>query len=355
MQECVLRSATKAAEHQREELMGLARNARKLPLWTAIVGALLAATPTAAQDVFPEPGRPITFISNFAPGGQVQKALMDFQPYFEEALGTRIVIETIEGAAGLIGYNSVYSREADGYTILPFSTNFGPHVYPYLAQTTPPWKYEDWVVLGIYADNLASGVVVTADSPYQGFTDLILAAREKPGEITIGTIGPGRVEDVQIAELQKFFGIEINHVYYDSGGTLFTDLLTGDLDAIITAALVYVDNPEARIITMLGRGMTENFPYKDLKTMADWQQDLNYNVDDLRTLAGSQFYGLVVKAGLPDVAYDKLVEVLGKVAQDPRWQEQVRSYRDPVWYPPEQAKQVVDTMREGIAAVVVGQ
>lgn len=316
---------------------------------------LITAVPVAAQDSFPEPGRPITFVSNFAPGGQVQKALMDFQPYFEELLGTRIVIETIEGAAGLIGYNSVYSRPADGYTILPFSANFGPHVFPYLAQTPPPWKYEDWVVLGIYADNLSSGVVVRSDSPYQTFPDLIRAAREAPGEITVGTIGPGRVEDVQIIELQRFFGVEVNHVYYDSGGTLFTDLLTGDLDAIVTAALVYVDNPDARIITMLARDMTENFPYRDLKTMADWQEELQYNVEELRTLASSQFYGLAVRAGLPDEAYDKLVEVLGKVAQDPRWQEQVRSYRDPVWYPPEQSKAVVDRMRDGIRSVIEGQ
>jgi tripartite-type tricarboxylate transporter receptor subunit TctC len=329
-----------------------ASNARRAALWATAFATLFSVAPASAQDAFPEPGRPIVFVSNFAPGGQVQKALMDFQPYFEEQLGGRVVIETTEGAAGLIGYNSVYSREADGYTILTFSTNFGPHVYPYLAQTPPPWTYEDWQILGIYADNLASGVVVNAASPYQSFTDLILAAREAPGEITVGTIGPGRVEDVQIAELQAFFDIEVNHVYYDSGGTLFTDLLTGDLDAIVTAALVYVDNPDARIITMLGRAMTENFPYKDLKTMADWQEDLDYNVDDLRTLASSQFYGLAVKAGLPDAAYDKLVEVLGTVAQDPRWQEQVRSYRDPVWYPPEQAKQVVDEMRAGIRAVI---
>lgn len=320
----------------------------------AIGAAWLAASgPAQAQD-FPEPGKPIVLINNFAAGGQVNKALLDFLPFFEKEFGSRVEIRQIEGAAGLIGYNAVYAMEADGYTILPMSANFGPHVFPYLATTPPPWGYEDWVPLGIYADNLSSGIVVLSKSPFQTFTDFVKAARDRPGELTVGTIGPGRVEDVQIAELQKFFGIKVNHVYYDSGGTLFTDLLTGDLDLIITAALVYVDNPDARIITMLARGMTEAFPYKNLKTMADWQKDLGYNVDDLKTLASSQFYGLTVKAGLPDASYKRLVEGLKNVANNPEWQAAVKSYRDPVYYPPEKTAEVVGKMRDGIRDVIQG-
>jgi tripartite-type tricarboxylate transporter receptor subunit TctC len=312
------------------------------------------SVPATAQDVFPAPGKPIVLINNFAAGGQVNKALLDFLPFFEKEFGTRVEIQQIEGAAGLIGYNAVYSRPSDGHTILPVSANFGAHVFPYLATTKPPWKYEDWVPLGIYADNLSSGMVVLAKSPYRTFTDFIKAAKEKPGSITVGTIGPGRVEDVQIAELQKFFGIKVNHVYYDSGGTLFTDLLTGDLDVIITAALVYVDNRDAHIMTMLARGMTDAFPYKHLKTMADWQSELGYNVDDLKTLASSQFYGLTVKAGLPDHAYQRLVKGLENVAKNPEWQQLVKSYRDPVWYPPEKAGEVIGRMRDGIRDVVQG-
>lgn len=315
----------------------------------------LASLAEVQAQAFPEPGKPIVLINNFASGGQVNKALLDFLPFFEKELGSRVEIRQIEGAAGLIGYNAVYAMEADGYTILPMSANFGPHVFPYLAATPPPWKYEDWVPLGIYADNLSSGMVVLASSPFQTFTDFVRAAKEKPGELTVGTIGPGRVEDVQIAELQKFFGIKVNHVYYDSGGTLFTDLLTGDLDVIITAALVYVDNSDARIITMLARNITEAFPYKNLKAMADWQTDLGYNVDDLKTLASSQFYGLTVKAGLPDAAYQRLVEVLKNVANNPEWQAKVKSYRDPVYYPPEKAAEIVGRMRDGISEVIQGQ
>ena len=295
-------------------------------------------TAIAADEVFPHPGKPISLISNFAPGGVVQKAMLDFQPFFEKELKTRIVIETIDGAAGLIGYNTVFSRPADGYSILPCSSTFGPYIYPHLSQTPPPWKYDDWLPLGIYSDIPNSGMVVIKDSPIKTFTDLIKAAKAKPSGITIGTIGPGRVEDVQMVELQKVFGVKINHVYYDSGGTLFTDLLTRDLDVIVTAAIQYAENPDVRIITMLSKEMTENFPYKNLKTMADWQSDLNYDVKNLKTLGATQFNGLMVKAGLPDASYKRLVEVFKVVVKNPEWQNKVKSYRFPVYYPPERAK-----------------
>jgi tripartite-type tricarboxylate transporter receptor subunit TctC len=307
-----------------------------------------------AQDkvVFPLPGKPVSLIGNFAPGGVVGKAMQDFQPFFEKELGGPVTIETIEGAAGLIGYNTVFSRPADGYSILPSSSTFGPYIYPHLSETKPPWKYEDWRPLGIYSDIPNSGMVVLKNSPYKTFTDVIKAAKEKPGKITIGTIGPGRVEDVQIIELEKFFGVDVNRVFYDSGGTLFTDLLTGDLDVIITAAIQYAENPDVRIITILAKEMTPNFPYQNLKTMADWQKDLNYNVKDLKTLGSTQFNGLMVKAGLPEPVYQRLVEVFKKVVTNPEWKERVKSYRFPVYYPPEEAKKIYDELNEGIAQMV---
>jgi tripartite-type tricarboxylate transporter receptor subunit TctC len=313
------------------------------------VGGLSGAK---AQTKFPEPGRPVSLISNFAPGGVIQKAMQDFQPFFEKELGTRVQIETIEGAAGLIGYNSLYSRPADGYGIIGSSSTFGPYIYPHLSETAPPWKYEDWRPLGIYSDIPNSGMVVKADSPFKTFPEFIAAAKAKPGGITVGTIGPGRVEDVQIVELQKFFGIKVNHVYYDSGGTLFTDLLTGDLDVIITAAIQYAKNPDVKIMTLLAKEMTENFPYKEIPTLATYQKELNYNVNDLRTLGTTHFNGLMVKAGLPDDVYAKLVQAFKNVVNNPEWRARVASYRYPVYYPPEKAKEIYDNLNRAIQEMI---
>jgi tripartite-type tricarboxylate transporter receptor subunit TctC len=323
-------------------------------LKAALLTALLT-TPAAAQEIFPDPGRPIILVNNFSAGGQISLALRDFEPFFAEEFGTGIQVEQIEGAAGLIGYNTVFARPADGYTILTYSTNFGPHTFTSLAQTPPPWTFEDWEPLGIYADNISLGFMVRADSPIQTFPDMVRAAKADPGGLTVGTIGPGRIEDVQIEELKQVFGIDVNNVYYDSGSTLFTDLLTGDLDVIMSAAIPYVDNSDVRIITMLAKGMPDSFPYRDLKTMADWQDELGYDADDLTTLSRSQVYGLLVKAGLPDAAFDRLVAGLKAVAENPEWQAQVADYRDTVYYPPEEAKAIMTTLRDGILEIMANK
>ncbi len=311
----------------------------------------LAATGEALAD-WPQDCGQFTLIGNFAPGGVVGLAMQDFQPFFEKELGIRVNIETIEGAAGVIGYNSLYARPADGCAIIPSSSTFGPYLYPHLSATPPPWKYEEWLPLGIYSDIPNSGMVVLKDSPYQTFPAFIAAAKEHPGEITVGTIGPGRVEDVQIVELQQFFGIKINHVYYDSGGTLFTDLLTSDLDIIITASIQYADNPDVTIMTLLAKGMTDNFPYKEIPTLADYQDELGYKVEDLKTLGTTHFNGMMVKAGLPDETYRKLTEVFRNVVTNPEWKEKVSSYRFPVYYTPEETQVIYDGLNNAIGGMI---
>jgi tripartite-type tricarboxylate transporter receptor subunit TctC len=322
---------------------------RRLARIAVTVAGILGFGVAATAQTFPEPGRPITLVNHFAPGGVNLQSVQDFAPFFEKYLGARTNIETIEGAAGLIGYNNVFARPADGYTIIGASSTNGPYIYPHLAETAPPWKYEDWVTLGIYSDIPNSGMIVLKDSPYQTFPDFIAAAKANPGGITMGTIGPGRIEDVQIVELQQFFGIEVNRVFYDSGGTLFTDLLTGDLDVIVSTTTQYVDNPDVKIMTLLAYEMADNFPYQDLPTLADYQEQLGYNVRDLKTLGTNQFNTFFVRAGLPDEAYARLVEAMKQTVADPEWREKVKSYRFPAYYPPEEAKVIFDRINEGVA------
>lgn len=320
-------------------------------------GALISLSlgGASAQTVFPEPGKPVTLMSGFAPGGIAGRSMQDFQPFFERELGGPVVVETVEGAAGLIAYNSAFGRPADGHTMLLASGTYGPHLYPHLSQTELPWSYEDWVPLGIFSDTPSTGITVLSSSAIVTFPDLVAAAKADPGGITVGTVGPGRIEDIQILELQSFFGIELNHVYYDSGSTLLTDLLTGDLDAIMSAAVGYVGNPDVRIVTLLAKEIPPEFPHKDLNTMANWQEELNYDVADLKTLISTLSNGLVVKAGLPDDVYQRLVVAFRNVVNDPEWQAKVGEYREPVYYPPERAKEIYDNLNVSIAAMAAAR
>ena len=320
-------------------------------------GAILALTlgGAAAQTEFPIAGKPVTLLSGFAPGGVAGRSMQDFQPFFEKELGGPVVVETVEGAAGLIAYNSAFARPADGHTMLLASGTYGPHIYPHLSPTELPWTNEDWVPLGIFSDTPSTGLMVLSSSDIQSFPDLVAKAKASPGGLTVGTVGPGRIEDIQIVELQNFFGIELNHVYYDAGSTLFTDLLTGDLDVIMAASVAYVENPDVRILTLLAKEIPEEFPHKHLNTLADFQAELNYDVADLKTLISTLSNGLVVKAGLPDDVYQRLVVAFKNVVTNPEWIEKASAYREPVYYPPERAKEIYDGLNQSIGELVANR
>jgi tripartite-type tricarboxylate transporter receptor subunit TctC len=82
--------------------------------------------------------------------------------------------------------------------------------------------------------------------------------------------------------------------------------------------------------------------------MADWQEELGYDVNDLRTLGSTHFNALMVRSDTPDDVYAKLVEAFKQTVEDPEWREQVKDYRFPIYIGPEEAQATYDNMREGI-------
>lgn len=59
----------------------------------------------------------ITFVIPYSPGGGFDTIVRQFAPALEEAMGTTVVPENIEGAGGARGGQSVHRATPDGYTI----------------------------------------------------------------------------------------------------------------------------------------------------------------------------------------------------------------------------------------------
>ena len=75
-------------------------------------------------------------------------------------------------------------------------------------------------------------LVVKADAPYRTVTELLAAARQKPGKLSFGS---GSSSSRVAGELfQQMSGTEILHVPYKSNPMAITDLLGGQIDLMIT-------------------------------------------------------------------------------------------------------------------------
>src|SRR6201999_1149333 len=89
-------------------------------------GALAVPRIARADDY---PSRPVTMIVPYGPGGGVSINARALQPYYENALGTRVIVENREGAGGITGYTVGAFAKPDGYIITMISP----------AITASPW------------------------------------------------------------------------------------------------------------------------------------------------------------------------------------------------------------------------
>jgi tripartite-type tricarboxylate transporter receptor subunit TctC len=114
----------------------------------------------------------------------------------------------------------------DGYTLIIVATGhaLNPHLYAKL----PYDSFNDFTPLSLIGTS-PNMLLVRADSPFKTLTDLIAAARERPGQITYGHAGNGTSPHLA-GELLKYMAkIDITPIPYKGGAPALTDLIGGHI------------------------------------------------------------------------------------------------------------------------------
>src|SRR5262249_12894076 len=75
-------------------------------------------------------------------------------------------------------------------------------------------------------------IVVNSASPYRTLSDLIAAARAKPGELTLASVGPGTAQHIGFEMLKRAAGIDLIYVPYAGGAPAINDLLGRHVTAV---------------------------------------------------------------------------------------------------------------------------
>ena len=114
------------------------------------VGALAIAALAIAQGAFGAdqekfPSKPITIVVPYEAGGGGDVYTRVIQPFLTRQLGgTPIVVQNTPGAGGIVGANAAFTRPADGYTLVLWSTPSN-ELNAITGKTTA--TVEDWVGL----------------------------------------------------------------------------------------------------------------------------------------------------------------------------------------------------------------
>ncbi len=183
--------------------------------------ALMAVFSMTTAFAQPFPGKPITVIVPFGPGGTTDLMARLLQGEFEKAIGAPLIITNKAGAGGAIAMAEVARAVPDGYTIA--MTTIGPQV---LQPTLKKLSYQadsfDYIC-GTYDVPLM--LMVTQDSPFKSLADVIDFAKQNPGKLNYGSSGQGTALHITMAALLKKAGVDGLHVPYKSSGEMATGLL----------------------------------------------------------------------------------------------------------------------------------
>jgi tripartite-type tricarboxylate transporter receptor subunit TctC len=203
-----------------------------------IVLSPMRGTAQAQESAAQYPSRPVTFVVPFAPGGVTGLFARILGQKLEQRLGKPFVVEHKPGGGGVTGALSVVRAAPDGYTIMMASSSimaFNVTMRKELAYD--PRK--DLTPVALLA-RVPFVLVVNNDLPVKSVADLVKLAKDKPGQLSFGTPGPGTFHHLNAEIFKSIFGLELVHVPYKGTAPALQDVAAGHI------AFMFADVPPAR-------------------------------------------------------------------------------------------------------------
>lgn len=224
--------------------------------------ALLLAGPALARDALAEqvsfPKRPVTVIVPFPAGGTTDYIVRVLSQRISKAVGQAFVVDNRPGASTLIAAHLLARAHPDGYTIgvVPMLLNR----LRALGRTSLD-PVRDFSLIARVAGQ-THGLVVRADSAHRSVSDIVRAARERPGEITYGTSGVASLTHGAMEDFSDMAGIQLKHIPYRGGTDSLRALMGGEVDLLAESPLwaAEVDSGRARLLTIWSAARADRFP-----------------------------------------------------------------------------------------------
>lgn len=265
---------------------------------------LLTYSVAAGAQTYPE--RPLRVIITFAPGGPADIFARMLQPKLTESLGQPLVIDNRPGAGGTIAEGLLAKAAPDGYTLM-MSGDSGPanaHLYRGLSYDL----FRDLLPVSLLTQ-VPLALVVNPAVPATSLAEFVAHARSRPGQLSYGSPGTGTTSHLYVELFKGFAGIEMTHVPYKGGVPAMSDLIGGQVQALllsVTLSAPQVRGGKVRAVAMTGEKRSHMLP--QVPTFAE------VGYPELKT---STWTGLWLPAGTPPAIVQRLHAEFAKAARAP--------------------------------------
>ena len=274
----------------------------------AAFACMLAAAPAFAQGY---PARPIRMLVPFSAGGTVDIVARVVGAKLAADLGQPFIVENKGGAGGTIAAAMLAKSAGDGYTLMMMHQGlaFNASLYAKLPYDT----LRDLASVA-YVGATPNALVVTNALPVSTPQEFLAYARANPGKLSYGSGGMGSAGHLSVELLQSLAGIKLTHVPYKGSGPALTDLMSGEIQAMLLtmpAVMPFLKSGKLRAIATSGAARSPALPA--LPTLEE------------SGVAGYEYapwYGMFGPAALPRPLVARLNEATNRIIQEPAVRDQ---------------------------------
>lgn len=299
-----------------------ARRFAALLLLSSGAATLVGAGPARADDY---PNRPVRVLVGFPPGQATDVLARMVSQRLADRLGQPFVVENKAGAAGIIATEMAMKAPADGYTLLVSSS--GPlTVNPSMYAKLPYDTLRDFVPIA----GLGSVPLVLVANPSfapNTVTELVKAAKEKPGRINYASGGNGVTNHLVMEMFKHAADIRMVHIPYKGGPAALNDLIGGQVDVMFEtalAALPFVKQGKLKALAVSSETRAPAAP--ELPTIAE---------SGYKGFSGVPWVAMVAPMGTPKAIVDKLNAEIVAMMKLPEVQKQLETMgTQPMLYSP---------------------
>jgi tripartite-type tricarboxylate transporter receptor subunit TctC len=270
---------------------------------------LALATSTLCTGVFAEawPAKPIRLIVPFPPGGGTDIIARETSQRVAASTGWTFAIENKPGAGGNLGVDAVAKSAPDGYTIVLGQTS-NMAINPTLYAKMPYDPQKDLAPIVLVA-NAPLVMVTGGNSPYKTLSDVVNAAKAKPGHVNFASPGNGTVAHLTSELFQKAAGITTQHVPYKGANQALTDVISGNVELYMSSV--------PTLISQIRQGKLRPLAVTSAKRVDDLPNVPTINESGYKGFDASTWFGLLAPAGTPKEVIARLNAEFNKALNQP--------------------------------------
>ena len=314
-------------------------------LYSLMIAAVSICVSAGAAAQPKYPAKTVEVVVPYAPGGGTDNLMRMITGIMDENKWSPVPmnVNNRAGGSGAVGYNYVLNKKGDPYVIAGAT----PMVVSGKIEGRLPGNHRDgFTTLMIVAiDELM--ISVRNESPYKTIEEFVRAARDKPGQLTVGGTATYSEDHIFTYLFEQAAKVKLKYVPFNSGGEVTAALMGGHIDAGVmnpNEIQAQIEAKKAHNLAVAARKRLADAP--EVPTFAEKGIDFYWE----------QMRGVVGPANMPPEAVKWWQDTLRKVTGTKKWQEQYikRNLLTPTQWTGEEANKYLDSLNGKYEAALNG-